>query len=31
MKKFKLEESPIGGLIVFVIWVAMLLSPFILL
>ena len=31
MKKFKLEESPIGGLIVFVIWCAIILAPFVLL
>lgn len=31
MGKFKLEESPVGGIIVLIIWVAMLLSPFILL
>jgi len=31
MKKSKLEESPIGGVVVFMIWCAMILAPFILL
>jgi len=31
MKKSKFEESPVGGAVVFVIWCAMILAPFILL
>ena len=31
MKKLKLEESPVGGIIAFVGWCAMILAPFILL